>query len=152
MRQSWRLSLSDAQRLVAGARAEAERIGVPMCIAVLDDGGNLVAFERMDGAKFTSIAIALDKAFTSAGTRRATREYAELAAPGGPAFGIQHTNGGRIVGFAGGLPLKDPGGEVIGGIGCSSGTPDQDEQCALAGIALWQAGDQGGRNGGRRPG
>lgn len=107
----WRLTLADARHVIAGARAEAQPTGVPMCIAVVDGAGNLLAFAGMDGAKFTGISIAIDKAFTAAGTRRSTRDCARLAAPG----------------------------EVAGAIGCSSGTADEDEQCAQAGIARWQA-------------
>lgn len=128
-----RLDLADAQTLIAGARARADEIGVPTCIAVTDESGNLVAFERMDGAKFSSGQIAIDKAFTATGTRKPTHELGEVAQPGKPAYGITSALGGRMVVIAGGLPVLD-GGVVVGGIGVSTGTPTQDLDCAEAGV------------------
>ena len=83
-----RLDIADARVMIAGARAKAEEIGVPMCIAITDEGGNLVAFERMDGGKVTSSTIAVDKAFTAAGAKKATHDYGEVSQPGKPAYGI----------------------------------------------------------------
>ena len=128
-----RLSLSDAKYLIDGAKSEAQRIGVPMCIAIVDESGNLVAFDRMDGGKITSITIAQDKAFTAAAARKATHEYNEACVPGNLVFGIHTALGGRICVVGGGLPVFVDG-EVVGGIGLSSGTPNQDMQCAQAGI------------------
>lgn len=91
----------------------------------------------MDGAKLTSIDIAIDKAFTAAGHRLPTSAYKELVwpGPGGVAFGINHTNGGRFNIIGGGLPVIAPGtGEVLGAVGCSTGTPAQDETVAKAGV------------------
>jgi uncharacterized protein GlcG (DUF336 family) len=133
-----RLSLADARTLIAGAGAHAEKIGIPMCIAVTDEQGQLIAFERMDGAKFTSIAIAQDKAFTAAGIRRGTDQLGQIAHSGSPAFGINTANGGRMMILGGGLPIVVDG-EVVGAIGLSSGTADQDKECAEAGIAALQA-------------
>ncbi|MFU8778178.1 MAG: GlcG/HbpS family heme-binding protein [Roseovarius sp.] len=134
-----RLDLADAGVLLAGARAKAAEIGVPMCIAITDEGGNLVAFERMDGGKVTSITIAIDKAFTAAGAKKATHEYGEVSQPGKPVYGIASAIGGRLMVVGGGLPVLVDG-EVVGGIGVSSGTPMQDREVAEAGIAAFLAG------------
>jgi uncharacterized protein GlcG (DUF336 family) len=128
-----RLSLSEAEQLIEGARQEAHEIGVPMCIAVVDESGNLIAFERMDGGKVTSITIAQDKAFTAAAARKATHDYNAACVPGNLAFGIHTALGGRLCVVGGGLPVTVDG-EVVGGIGLSSGTPQQDMQCAQAGL------------------
>ncbi|NQV47644.1 MAG: heme-binding protein [Rhodospirillaceae bacterium] len=128
-----RLSLADAHTLIEGAEARSREIGVPMCIAVTDESGNLVAFSRMDGSKVLSISLSADKAFTSAISRRPTHEYNELCQPGSLVFGIHTSSGGRFSIVGGGLPVLD-GEDVIGAIGCSSGTPEQDRECAQAAI------------------
>jgi uncharacterized protein GlcG (DUF336 family) len=128
-----RLDLNDATVMLAGARAKASEIGVPMCIAITDDGGNLVAFERMDGGKVTSITIAIDKSFTASGAKKATHEYGAISQPEGPAHGINSAIGGRLMVVGGGLPVMVDGA-CVGGIGVSSGTPAQDMQVAQAGI------------------
>ena len=128
-----RLDQADAQVLLTGARDEARVIGVPMCIAITDESGQLIAFERMDGGKVTSTTIAIDKAFTAAAARKATHEYGESSQPGKPAFGIHSAIGGRLMVVGGGLPVIVDG-DVVGGIGLSSGTPAQDLQCAEAGL------------------
>ncbi|HWU16969.1 MAG TPA: heme-binding protein [Devosia sp.] len=127
------LDLNDAARLLEGARARASEIGVPMCIAVTDAGGNLVAFERMDGGKITSITIAIDKAYTAAAAKKATHEYGAASQPGAPAYGINSAIGGRLMVVGGGLPLI-VSGEVVGAVGVSSGTPDQDRDVAQAAL------------------
>jgi uncharacterized protein GlcG (DUF336 family) len=129
-----RIDRADAQVLIAGARDKAAEIGVPMCIAVTDESGNLVAFERMDGGKVTSITIAIDKAYTAAAAKKATHEYGASSQPGAPAYGINSAIGGRLMVVAGGLPVVVDG-QVVGGIGLSSGTPQQDRDCAEAGLA-----------------
>jgi uncharacterized protein GlcG (DUF336 family) len=128
-----RLDLADAGPLLQGARAKAVEIGVPMCIAITDESGNLVAFERMDGGKVTSSTIAIDKAYTAAAAKRATHEYGAASQPGSPAYGINSAIGGRLMVVGGGLPVT-VNGQVVGGIGVSSGTPGQDQQVAQAGI------------------
>lgn len=133
-----RLDQNDAQILVTGARNRALEIGVPMCIAVVDESGNLIAFERMDGGKITSITIAQDKAFTAAAARKATHDYNKVCIPGSLAFGIHTEVGGRISTVGGGIPVE-VGGTVVGGIGISSGTPDQDMDCAQAGLEYFLA-------------
>jgi len=133
-----RLDARDADMLIEGAQARAEAIGVPMCIAVTDEAGQLIAFRRMDGGKVTSTTIAIDKAFTAAGARKATHEYGQASQPGAPAYGIASAIGGRLMVVGGGLPvmLDD---EPLGGIGVSSGTPDQDRDVAQAGIDAFHA-------------
>lgn len=127
-----RLDITDAERLIAGARAKARQIGVPMCIAVTDESGNLIAFERMDGGKITSIQLAIDKSFTATGIQKGTDALGEVNQPGMPAHGISSALGGRMVAVAGGLPVM-AGGVVVGGIGVSSGSPAQDLEVAQAG-------------------
>ncbi|CAA9481652.1 MAG: hypothetical protein AVDCRST_MAG05-1336 [uncultured Rubrobacteraceae bacterium] len=128
------ITLEEAQRMLSAAEDKARQMGQPMNIAVMDAGRNLVAFHRMDGAWVASTDIAIDKAFTSAGRGLTTRKIGEMAQPGQPLFGINTTNGGRIVIFAGGIPLMRDG-EVIGAIGVSGGTVDEDEEVAEAGAA-----------------
>lgn len=134
-----RLDIADARILIAGARKKAEEIGVPMCIAITDESGQLIAFERMDGGKVTSTTIAIDKAFTAAAAKKATHEYGEGSQPGKPAYGISSAIGGRLMVVGGGLPVAVKGA-VVGGIGVSSGTPAQDREVAQAGIDAFTAG------------
>jgi len=134
-----KLTLAGAKLVLEGAEKKAAELGAPMDIAVVDEGGNLLAFSRMDGAKLTSIDIAINKAFTAAGTGRPTHEYTEASSPGGPIFGIHSSNRGRFTIFGGGLPIR-LGGQVIGAIGCSSGTVEDDHAVAQAGVdALMRA-------------
>lgn len=128
-----RLDLEDAYSIIAAARSKAEEIGVPMCIAVTDESGNLIAFERMDGGKTTSIDLAIDKSFTAVGVQKGTHVLGEVSQPGSPAYGLDSTLGGRMVVIAGGLPVLSDG-EVVGGIGVSSGSPAQDLEVAEAGL------------------
>lgn len=128
------LTISAAKAATAAAEAKAASIGVPMNIAVVDAGTHLLSFTRMDGAKLTSVQIAIDKAFTASGHRIPTSSYKEAVWPGGPAFGINSTNGGRFNIIGGGVPVTGPGGEVLGAVGCSTGTPAQDEVVARAGV------------------
>ncbi|MGB3632786.1 MAG: heme-binding protein [Rubrobacteraceae bacterium] len=123
----------EAREIISAAVQKAEEIGQPMNIAVMDAGMNLVAFERMDDAWVLSIDIAIGKAFTSAGRGLSTRDIGEKAQPGQPLFGVNTTNGGRVVIFPGGLPLMRDG-EVVGAIGVSGGPVDQDEEVAQAGV------------------
>lgn len=119
------LSLSAAKRLIEDAERKAEEIGVPMVVAVVDVGGNPVALHRMDGSLLASLDIALNKAYTALSLRLPTGDLANLARPGQPLYGIDSTNHGRIVVFGGGLPLFS-GHNIIGGIGISGGTVEQD--------------------------
>lgn len=133
-----RLDLNDARVLLQGARARAEEIGQPMCIAITDDSGQLIAFERMDGGKVTSTTIAIDKSFTASAAKKATHEYGSASQPGAPAYGIASAIQGRLMVVGGGLPVIVKG-EVVGGIGVSSGTPAQDQDVAQAGIDAFLA-------------
>jgi len=128
-----KLTLGDARIILNGSEAKARDIGVDMDIAIVDDGGHLIAFVRMDRARLTSIDVSINKAFTAACARRATHEYAALAGVGGPAFGIHTSNQGRFMIVGGGLPVFIHG-MIAGGVGCSSGTAEQDREVAQAGI------------------
>lgn len=128
-----RLSHAEAQAMLAAAQAKATQMGVPQCIAIADESGNLIAFSRMDGGKVSSIRIAIDKAFTAAAARNPTEHYNKLCHPGSPTFGIHVTNEGHFCIIGGGLPVLVDGA-VVGGIGVSSGTPAQDIEVAQAGI------------------
>ncbi|MEO9650430.1 MAG: heme-binding protein [Roseobacter sp.] len=130
-----RLDIDDAYKIIAAARTKAQEIGVPMCIAITDESGNLIAFERMNGGKITSINLAIDKSFTAAGVRKSTHVLGEVSQPGNPAYGLSSTLEGRMVVVAGGLPVTIDG-EVVGGIGVSSGSPAQDLEVAEAGLSV----------------
>src|SRR3954447_8871179 len=112
------ITLADARRIIEAGERKAEQIGQPMNIAVVDAGGNLLAFERMENAWLGSIDIAINKAFTSRAFDIATKDLAKLSQSGDEFFGIHVSNHGRIMIFAGGVPLKQ-GGKVVGGIGVS---------------------------------
>ena len=131
-----RLSVEEAQILIDGAAERARAIGVPMCIAVCDESGHLIRFDRMNGGKVSSIPIAVDKAFTAAVARHGTHVYNKLCVPGSQTFGIHVTNGGHFSIIGGGLPVTVDG-EIVGGIGLSSGTAEQDLDCAEAAIAYF---------------
>jgi uncharacterized protein GlcG (DUF336 family) len=124
-----RLDLSDAHRLTSAARTKASEMGVVVCIAVCDESGVLIAFDRMDDAKGTSGAIAIDKAFAAAGTRKGTHELGAASQPGAPAYGLASAVGGRMVVIGGGIPVYDAD-HFIGAIGVSGGSPDQDRLIA----------------------
>lgn len=128
-----RLDIKDARLLIAGARAKAEEIGVPMGIAVTDDSGALIAYEKMDGAKILSAQFATDKSYTATHTRKGTHELNEANQPGSPVHGLASALGGRMLVLSGGLPVILDG-EVVGGIGVSSGSPTQDLEVAQAGV------------------
>ena len=100
-----RISIDDAKLLIEGARNKASQIRIPMCIAIVDESGQLVAFERMNGGKVTSSIIAQDKAFTAVGARKATHEYKAVCQPHNLVFGIHNALGGRLCDVGGGLPV-----------------------------------------------
>jgi len=125
--------MEDAQVALEACRKKAIDIGIPMDIAVTDDGGNLLAFERMDGALVGCIQIAIDKAYTSAVLGIPTAEEGKMAQPGGSEYGANSLCGGRIVILGGGIPVKFKN-TVVGAVGCSSGTVDQDTAVADAGV------------------
>ena len=130
------ITLEDARRVVSAAEEKAREIGQPMDIAVLDGGRNLKSFARMDGAWLGSIEIAIDKAYTSTSFEMSTEDLASQAQPGQPLFGINTTSNSRVVIFAGGIPIERDG-QVVGAVGVSGGTPDQDQQVAEAGVAAF---------------
>jgi uncharacterized protein GlcG (DUF336 family) len=128
------VTLSDARRVIAAAEQKSHEIGQPMNIAVADGGGNIVAHVRMDGAWIGSIDISMKKAYTSRAFDIATRDLAGESQSGGQFFGIHASNDGRIMIFAGGIPLKRDG-KVVGAIGVSGGSGEQDHAVAEAGAA-----------------
>jgi uncharacterized protein GlcG (DUF336 family) len=128
------VSLDQAHAILAAAAKKAAEINTKMDIAVVDAGGNLKAFIRMDGAWIGSIAISIDKAFTARMFDIATKDLAEKAPPGGGFYGIQLSNHGRIMILPGGVPLKR-GGQVVGAVGVSGGTGEQDQTVADAAVA-----------------
>lgn len=128
------ISLYDAKRMLSAAEAKAASLGIPYNIAVVDAGGHLVAFVRQDDALIGSIDLAIDKAVTARIFDKTTAELATLAQSGGPLFGIQESNAGKVVIFGGGLPIV-VGGKTIGAVGASAGTVEQDVAVAEAGIA-----------------
>ncbi len=128
------VGLEDARRVIAAAEAKARELGQPMNIAVADDGGNLVAHVRMDGAWIGSIDISINKAYTARAFDITTKDLAEHSQSGGQFFGIHASNRGRIMIFAGGIPLRR-GDAVVGAIGVSGGSGEQDHAVAAAGAA-----------------
>ncbi len=129
-----RLSCQDAVILIEGAEQKAREIGVAMCIAITDESGFLIAFQRMDGGKPLSTTLAQDKAHTAAIARNSTQAYNENCVPGKLAFGIHTSAGGRFSTVGGGIPVK-VNDTIVGAIGLSGGAPEQDISCAEAGIS-----------------
>ena len=130
------IRLEDARRIIAAAEKKAIEIGQPMNLAVVDQGGNLVSHIRMDGAAFGTIDISINKAFTSSACEMSTKDLAKHSQPGQPFFGIHASNHGRIIIFAGGIPLTRDG-TVAGAIGVSGGSGDQDQSVAEAGASAF---------------
>jgi uncharacterized protein GlcG (DUF336 family) len=130
------VKLADARRVIAAAEKKATEIGQPMNIAVVDEGGNLVSHVRMDEAWRGSIDISINKAWTSRAFDISTKDLATHSQSEGQFFGIHASNGGRVMIFAGGIPLlKD--GKVLGAIGVSGGSGDQDHAVAEAGAGAF---------------
>ena len=130
------VKLDDARRVISAAEKKATEIGQPMNIAVADEGGNLVAHIRMNNAWIGSIDISMKKAYTARAFDLETKELAKHSQSGGEFFGIHASNNGRIMIFAGGIPLKLDG-KVVGAIGVSGGAGDQDHAVAAAGAAAF---------------
>lgn len=128
--------LARAKQAIAAAEHKANAIGVPMVIAVVDAGGNLVAQHNMDGALLVSSSLAADKAYTAVALRIPTEELAGLVQPGGTLYGLGTSAGGRIITFGGGIPILE-GGCVVGAIGVSGGSVTQDIEVAAAGLSAW---------------
>lgn len=132
------VTLDVAKEVIAAAEAEATAIDVPMCIAVMDDGANLVGFHRMDGALLGSVDIAQNKAYSSVALKLDTEAIHEASQPGESLYGIGDTNDGRIVTFGGGFPLKNGDGTVVSGVGVSGGSVDEDMTVAQAGVERFE--------------
>lgn len=128
------ITLAQAEKIVAAAKAKSTEIGTKMNIAVVDSGANLVAFGRMDGAWLGSLDISIKKAKTARFFDMNTGTIGELSQPGGPLFNIEHSNGGLIT-FPGGVPIKNASGEIIGAVGVSGSTVEDDHTVAAAGAA-----------------
>lgn len=126
------ITLEQARAAVSAAIGKSQQIGVKMDIAVVDAGANLKAFARMDGAWLGSIDIAMKKARTARYFDMNTGDIGQLSQPGGELYNIEHSNGGLIT-FPGGIPIKDGAGEIIGGIGVSGNTVENDHAVAEAG-------------------
>src|SRR3974390_58992 len=128
------LTLEDAKQMLAAAETKAASVGIPYCIAVVDAGGHLVAFLRQDDGLIGSIELAIDKAVTARIFDKRTSERPPLAQSGKPLFGIQESNAGKVVIFGGGIPVVLDG-SIVGAVGASAGTVEQDIAVAEAAIA-----------------
>jgi len=141
MRQSFKLDGAEAREMVAAALRCAREIGVLETVCIVDDGGYPILLERMDGARLTGPQIAWNKAFTAAGHKRSTHLFNRPpngpALPGNEAFGIQWSFEGRFAVFVGGFPIVVDD-EVIGGVGLSGGSGEQDTACGVAALAALQ--------------
>ncbi len=127
------ISLDQAEKVSHAAKAKAGEIGVALNIAIVDEGANLVCFHRMDNAWLGSLDISIKKAKTARFFDMNTGVIGTLSQPGGPLYNIEHSNGGLIT-FPGGIPIKDQSGKIIGAIGVSGASVEQDHEVALAGI------------------
>jgi uncharacterized protein GlcG (DUF336 family) len=130
------LTARQAQTMIAAAEAKASALGVSVNIAVLDEGARLKAFSRMDGAALGSTDVAMRKASTAALFAVNSETVGEYCKPGGPAPGLELSNGG-LAPFPGGIPLKSAAGELIGAVGVSGGAPSQDAEIARAAAAAF---------------
>jgi uncharacterized protein GlcG (DUF336 family) len=140
---SFVITLALAARMTDAAVARAAELGAVVSAAVVDAGGHLVHFQRMDRAEIAGPTLAVDKAYTAVAHRIATAELTALAAPDGPLAGLAANGGGRYVVFGGGLPCwtgAPSAGVVVGGIGVSGGSTEQDVACAEAGLAVFLTG------------
>jgi uncharacterized protein GlcG (DUF336 family) len=131
------ITLDQAEAIVSACKREALAVGQPMNIAVVDDGGNLVAFAAMDDTKLIGVDIAQKKALTAVYFQMDTKDLVPLVQPGAALYGIEATTGGRLVVFPGGVLLRKADGTVVGGVGASAGTVDEDDQVARAGAAAF---------------
>ncbi len=127
------VTYEQAEQAIAAAIKEAEKIGTQMCIAVVDSGADLKAFTRMNGAWVGSIDIAIKKAKTACFFGMNTGQIGQLSQPGNSLYGIEHSNGGLIT-FPGGIPIVDEDGILIGAIGVSGSSVENDHQVAKAGV------------------
>lgn len=128
------ITIEQAEQISSAARQQAQQIGVPMNIAIVDAGANLKAFHRMDNAWLGSVDISIKKAKTARFFDMETGELGKLSQPGKPLYQIEVSNKGLIT-FPGGIPVKDASGTIIGAIGVSGGSVEQDHEVARAGVA-----------------
>jgi uncharacterized protein GlcG (DUF336 family) len=133
-RQTSSLDLADARRIIAAAERKANELGIPYNIAIADAGGGLIAHIRMDGAWLGSVDIAINKAWTARAFDMPTEDLARITQPGQQGFGLNTTNDSRVVIFGGGIPIKREG-VVIGAVGASGGSVEQDVAVARAAVA-----------------
>lgn len=124
-----------AGKILKEARREAERIGVPMVLSIVDEGGNLKAMERMDGALLGSIEISRNKAYTAALFAMDTEALGTLTGPKEDLYGIEHSHDGRVVSFAGGMPIFLQG-KLLGGLGVSGGSIEEDKRVCETGLGI----------------
>ena len=128
------LTLAAARRMIDAAQGVARELRVAMSVAVVDAGDQLVAFERMDGADLVTIELARDKAFSALVNRMPTRDLAPLVQPGAEFYGYDSLAGGRMVVFAGGMPLE-LAGVLVGAVGVSGGSAEEDQRAADAAVS-----------------
>lgn len=131
------ITLEQAEMAIKAAKAKAKELGAKMNIAVVDEGANLTAFARMGGAWLGSVDVSIRKAKTARYFDMETGEIGKLSQPGGSLYNIEHSNGG-LISFPGGIPIKDEHGEIIGGIGVSGSTVENDHLVAKAGAEVVQ--------------
>ena len=131
------LSLEDAKFLAERVERRAREMGVNAVVAIADEGGNLKLCECMDNSYLASRDIAINKAYTVVSLKMSTAKLAILARPDGPLYGIQHTNGGKIVIFGGGDTLE-LGGRILGGLGVSGGSAEQDTELSAYGKKVFE--------------
>lgn len=134
-RKNSRFGLTEAKILIGKVEEKAKAMGINVVVAVADKSGRPIAVECMDDSYIASYDVAVNKAFTVAALKMTTKKLSTLAAPGGSLYGIQHTNDGKIVIFGGGDPLIK-NGEIIGGLGVSGGTEEQDTALSAYGAGL----------------
>ena len=132
------ITLAQARKVLDAGLQKADEVGVLQNIAVVDAGNNLTAFVRQDGAWLGSIDIAHNKAYTARAFDMATEDLYDMAQPGGSLYGITASNFGQVIVFAGGIPIRD-GDEVVGAVGVSGGTVEQDQQVAKAAVAAFMS-------------
>ena len=135
--QSAGLTLKAATTLMKAAEASARELHVSISVAVVDSGGQLVAFERMDGADLVTVSLAQDKAWTALVNRMPPRDLGPLVQPGAEFYGYDSIGRGRTIVFAGGMPLERDG-ILVGGVGVSGGSVDQDQQIVDGALAAFR--------------
>ncbi|MDQ0220416.1 heme-binding protein [Peribacillus cavernae] len=129
------INLELAKRLIESAEKKANEMEVPMVISIVDEGGNFIACHRMDDALLVSVDIAQNKAWTSVAMKMPTSDLAQAAGMGKDLYGINTTNNGRVVVFGGGIPLRK-NGQIIGAVGVSGGSVEEDMRVAQAAVDL----------------